>query len=161
MQKIDSYIPNGGGFQKPDLLVIHAMGEFIKSERIGYPSQHAVPFLNENGYSAHLLISPEGDVYKCHPFDHVAYHAKGYNLNSIGIEFLVPGKHDYSSFLAAIKTDWVSEEQYQSGLAEIKAILHDYPITRIVKHSDISPGRKYDPGEGFPWERLLNDLGML
>ncbi|MDN5369056.1 MAG: N-acetyl-anhydromuramoyl-L-alanine amidase, partial [Shewanella sp.] len=29
---------------------------------------------------------------------------------------------------------------------------------RIVGHSDIAPGRKTDPGEGFDWQRYLTAL---
>lgn len=156
----NTYIPHGADYQSPTILVIHAMGEKIKSDNGGQPS-HAVAFLNENGLSAHRLISPDGIVYKCRSYEEGAYHAKGFNANSIGIEFLVPGEHDYESFIEAIQNDWVTDIQYQAGLEVIKQILHDYPIARIVRHSDISPGRKRDPGDGFPWKRLLTDVGML
>jgi N-acetylmuramoyl-L-alanine amidase len=35
------------------------------------------------------------------------------------------------------------------------------PVHRVLGHSDISPGRKIDPGRKFDWERLsLNGLAV-
>ena len=31
---------------------------------------------------------------------------------------------------------------------------HKIPPTRVLAHSDVSPGRKIDPGEKFDWARL-------
>jgi len=59
-----------------------------------------------------------------------------------------------------MKTDYVTEIQYQTGLNQIKEWLELWPIKTIKRHSDVSPKRKVDPGDGFPWERLLDDLGM-
>ena len=38
-------------------------------------------------------------------------------------------------------------------LKELKSV---YSITNIVGHSDIAPGRKFDPGENFDWERVAD-----
>jgi N-acetylmuramoyl-L-alanine amidase len=38
-------------------------------------------------------------------------------------------------------------------VADIKA-RWAIPDARILAHSDIAPGRKIDPGENFPWEKL-------
>jgi AmpD protein len=32
-----------------------------------------------------------------------------------------------------------------------------YPITEIVGHSDIAPGRKTDPGPFFDWSKIKKD----
>lgn len=140
----------------PKLIVIHSMAEYIKDpERI-----YAPDFLDGYKLSAHALITPHGDNIRCRTDNQGAYHAKGYNTDSLGMEFLVKGKHDYSSFIDAIKSPYLEPEQYDAGLYQVREWLNLYPIERIARHSDLSPGRKVDPGDGFPWFDFLHDLGV-
>lgn len=149
----DAYLEHGGTvINNPDTVVVHAMGEYIGRD-------HAVLFLNKLKLSAHALIAPDGSVYRCRRDDQRAWHARGHNTNSLGIEFLVPGEHDYSSFLSAIKNPYLTDAQRQAGLDQVREWLMLRPIKTITRHSDISPGRKVDPGDGFPWVDFLHDLG--
>ena len=43
-------------------------------------------------------------------------------------------------------------EQYQALKLLIEEIQIKHPISMIVGHSDISPGRKQDPGKFFDWQ---------
>jgi len=158
MSTIHTHLTAGDklGIQLPDTIIVHAMGEYIGNE-------HAVPFLanHKPPLSAHSLVDSIGTNYRCRLDTEGAYHAAEYNVNSLGIEFLVPGVYkDYQSFLDAMKLDYVTEEAYQAGLAQIKDWLHNWPIKTIKRHSDVSPHRKADPGAGFPWQRLMSDIGM-
>jgi len=143
--------------QEPELLVIHAIGQFIKIRK---PAVAAIPFLNEVKLSAHLVIAVDGTRFQCRPFNKIAWHAKGYNKNSIGIEVEVEGDHDIGSFKKKIKEDWVGDAQYDELVLATKEILNDYPIKKVVRHSDIDPTRKTDPGTGFDFPRFLRDVGM-
>lgn len=145
-------LDHGSRGNDPKLIVVHAMGEYI----LDPDPIHAPDFLDKLGYSAHVLVSPNGDIFVCRETDEGAYHARGFNTNSLGIEFLVPGEHNYGSFLAAIKTDWLKHEQLESGATVVRTWMADYGITEVVRHSDISPGRKVDPGTGFPWRTFLD-----
>ena len=131
------------------------MGEYILDPEPIY----APDFLDKYGLSAHSLITPAGDNIRCRLDDEIAWHARGYNTNSLGCEVLVSGKHDYGSFIEAIKYNWLTETQYKALLYQVREWLELYPIKRIAKHSDLSPGRKVDPGNGFDWLRFCNDLG--
>lgn len=157
MTKVISHLEHGANYQEPEIIVIHAMGEFIGGN--GWEN-HAVQFLDSIRLSAHSLVAPDGTNFRCREDNEGAYHAKGYNINSLGMEFLVKGVHNYGSFLETIKTPYVTEEEYQTGLAQIKEWLSLWPIKKIETHSSLSPERKVDPGTGFPMERLLNDVGM-
>jgi N-acetylmuramoyl-L-alanine amidase len=70
------------------------------------------------------------------------------NSCSIGIEIANPGHdHNYPEF---------PRRQVAAVTALCRSIFtrHKIPADRVLAHSDVAPGRKIDPGEKFPWERL-------
>ncbi len=152
-----SYLPYGASHQSPNVIIVHAMSEYfmVRGKMV-----HAVEFLNEIRLSAHALISPNGDVFMCRPDNEGAYHARGHNTDSIGIEFLVEGVNTYGEFIEKIKTNYTTEAQIQSGVEVCKKLINDNDITLVTRHSDVSPERKLDPGEGFEWDSFLNKLGV-
>ncbi len=155
----EQFLPDGArdGARRntPKMIVVHAMGEYI----LDPGPIHARDFLLKLGYSAHALVEPDGQIIICRTPDQGAYHARGFNTDSLGIEYLVKGNHDYGSFLDAMKTDWVTHAQWHSGIDFINQWLTDFDtITEVVRHSDISPGRKVDPGVGFDWELFKQNI---
>lgn len=70
------------------------------------------------------------------------------NSASIGIEICNPGHaFDYPDF---------TEPQIEAVIALCHSIAarHRVRPENFLAHSDIAPGRKIDPGERFPWDRL-------
>ena len=153
---INAHIPYGGGKQRPTEIIVHCMAEYIDDHKS--TPQHAAAFLNEYKLSAHALIAPNGDIYRCRFDEEQAWHARGHNKNTLGIEFLVEGEHDYGSFVDIIKRPYLTKLQMESGLLMVKDWLQLHDIKSIKRHSDISPGRKVDPGAGFPWKHFLEKL---
>ncbi len=113
--------------------------------------------------SAHYCIDEDGRIVRLVPETERAWHAgqscwageRDVNGRSIGIELVNPG-HDfgYRDF---------PEAQIASLEALAREIVSRHPIrpSRVLAHSDIAPGRKQDPGEKFPWERLAeHGLGL-
>lgn len=103
--------------------------------------------------SAHLFIRRTGEIIQFVPFQERAWHAgvscfegrENCNDYSIGIE------------LEGTDTIPYTDIQYRYLNQIILAVQKNYPdITRerIVGHSDISPGRKTDPGPAFDWKRI-------
>lgn len=100
--------------------------------------------------SAHFLVRRDGGVIQFVSCDARAWHAgvsvwrgrERCNDHSIGIE--LEGS-DHQPF---------EEAQYAAleGLARLLAAR--YPLTEMVGHSDIAPGRKTDPGPHFDWGRV-------
>lgn len=139
-----------------DLIVIHAMAEVLEMN----PDLPAAQFLDKMGLSAHCLIAPQGTVIRCREDDEGAYHAKGFNAHSVGVEILTPGTHTYVTWLDAIQGDWVSDEQYEAAIELVRGWMTKYNLTtdNVKRHSDIDPARKKDPGNGFKWEWFLKKL---
>ena len=106
--------------------------------------------------SSHYFIKNNGKILNLVPDLYAAWHAgvsnwKNYNsLNkySIGIEINNPG-HNY-------KYNKFYPKQINSLIKLLKYLTKEYNINKInvLGHSDISPERKKDPGEKFPWKRL-------
>ena len=157
MNEAQILLDNGAGSQTPKRIVVHAMGEFIDTEPEDY---FAVEYLRKLGLSAHAFITPSGVVIRSRADNQGGYHAKGFNTDSLGVEFLVPGLHTYATFVEAIKRKYLSTAQYQAGVALVQKWRTEHNIATIDRHSDLSPGRKVDPGKGFPWEQFLADTGF-
>ncbi len=106
--------------------------------------------------SAHYLVEEDATVWRLVPEERRAWHAgvshwrgrAGLNTWSIGIEVVNPGHlNGYRAF---------PDRQMRAVIDLCRAILARHPIAApdVVAHSDISPDRKRDPGELFPWARF-------
>ena len=108
--------------------------------------------------SAHFFIERNGRVHQFVDTDDTAWHAgesafqgrTGCNDFSVGIELEGDSEHPFT------------DDQYDVLAPLCGWIMERYPlvtIDRIVGHSDIAPGRKFDPGPYFDWnafrERLI------
>lgn len=134
-------------------IVIHAMGEFIENGEIDY---YAPDFLRKIGLSAHFFVTPSGVIIQGRDANNIAWHAKGYNYETIGIEILVPGLHTYETFLDTIvEPEWYTKIQFEEAINLVKYLkrqISSLTDNWLIRHSDLSPTRKKDPGKGFPWE---------
>ena len=106
--------------------------------------------------SSHYFIKNNGDLLNLVPDLYNAWHSgksswkkfKSLNRYSIGIEINNPG-HEF-------KYKRYSFKQISSLIKLLKVLKKKYKIKKqnILGHSDISPNRKKDPGEKFPWNKL-------
>ncbi|WP_375461633.1 N-acetylmuramoyl-L-alanine amidase [uncultured Enterovirga sp.] len=111
--------------------------------------------------SAHYVVLETGDVRQLVPESRRAWHAgagawageSDINSRSIGIELVHPG-HDGG--LPAYPASQI--EAVVRLASDIVARWNILP-ERVLAHSDVSPSRKEDPGEGFPWD-LLHAAGI-
>ena len=118
-------------------------------------------FLDErSGVSCHFLIDTSGEIYNLVDISKRAWHAgKSFwndcvdiNSNSIGIELHNAGNEDFTS------------HQLESLVKLVKKLMRDNEIQSwdILGHSDVSIGRKIDPGIKFPWQQLaIEKIGFF
>jgi N-acetylmuramoyl-L-alanine amidase len=106
--------------------------------------------------SAHYFVFEDGRAVRLVDESQRAWHAgvsfwageTDINSRSIGIEIVNPGhEFGYRDF---------PDAQIDAVIALCRDIIarHRIPRERVLAHSDVAPGRKQDPGELFPWERL-------
>ena len=109
--------------------------------------------------STHLLIRRDGELVQFVPFSRRAWHAGESSFRgrtccndfSIGIELEGDDETPYT------------DSQYSVLIAVTNALVAAYPALsarEMAAHSDISPGRKTDPGPAFDWLRLYDGLSQ-
>ena len=151
------YSPNFNRKKRPNnsikIIIIHYTG--MQSER-----ESIAKLCNpKSKVSSHFVINQNGKIYRLVQDNQIAWHAgkscwaqyKNLNKNSIGIELVNKGhQFGYTNF----------KKKQLSSLTKIcKSLIKKYKIKKrnIVGHSDVSPLRKIDPGEKFPWRQLANN----
>ncbi len=130
----------------PSLIVLHytAMGSASAAlERLCDPV-HEV--------SAHYLIGTDGTLWQMVREEDRAWHAgagewhglKDINSRSIGIELDNAGTHPFTEPQMAV---------LEGLMCQIMA-RWTIRTAGVIGHSDLAPGRKFDPGPRFDWARL-------
>jgi AmpD protein len=154
----------------PDLIVVHGIslppgeygGPWIERLFTNTLPADAHPYFAEIAgltVSSHLCIARDGTLTQYVSFNERAWHAgassyqgrSACNDFSIGIE------------LEGADTDPYEARQYRALADAVAALCAAYETLspeRLAGHSDISPGRKTDPGPAFDWphaRRLIAD----
>ncbi|MGH8251132.1 MAG: 1,6-anhydro-N-acetylmuramyl-L-alanine amidase AmpD [Steroidobacteraceae bacterium] len=159
--------PRPGGLQ-PELIVVHGIslppgsfgGPWIDRLFTNELPADADPYfatIQHLRVSSHVLVARDGSLTQYVPFGLRAWHAgrsywrgrEACNDFSIGVELEGSDDEPYD------------DRQYRSLAMLVTALQRSYPALAdgwIAGHSDISPGRKTDPGPAFDWQRLESDL---
>tara|TARA_B100000965_G_scaffold75972_1_gene60242 strand:- start:47 stop:586 length:540 start_codon:yes stop_codon:yes gene_type:complete len=107
--------------------------------------------------ASHIYIKRDGEAIQFVPLNKRAWHAGESSFNGVS---------DCNNFSIGIELegsvdDFYSEEQYKILIDITNEIIKKYPLIKkdcVVGHSDVSPGRKSDPGDRFDWKRFLEAL---
>lgn len=140
----------------------------------------ASEFLYYMGLSAHAFGHPNGLLELGQAEHKKAYHAGTstwdgkHHLNShyLGYELLIDldeykypeqsgYNDDYSKLLYVMRTyDWLQAPQFDALVWQCVEWCRKYNIhiKNVVGHSQVSPGRKHDPGVMFPYDLLYKYL---
>jgi len=146
---------------EPEVLIIHAIslppGEF-GGQAIDQlftncldPDEHTY-FQEISGLevSAHLLIRRTGELIQYVPLVRRAWHA--------GVS-RCEGREHVNDFSIGIELEGSDNQEFEAVQYDVlvgltKLLMQEFPAIRserIYGHSDISPGRKTDPGPFFDW----------
>ena len=147
--------------EKISLIVVHAISlppsQFGGDEIVRFftntldPADH--PYFQSICHlrvSAHFLIRRDGHIIQFVSCGKRAWHA--------GMSFW-NGRQRCNDFSLGVELEGCDEIPFEDAqyirLTElIESLRKNYPIDAIVGHSDISPGRKTDPGPFFNWSRI-------
>ena len=158
----------------PDLLLLHYTG--MPAGRGLSMAERAIRWLTNpaSEVSAHYVVAEDGRVTQLVPEARRAWHAgrsswageSDVNSASIGIEIAHPG-HWWDLSALPDRAPGAEVEVHpgygdfpEAQIAAVIALACDIlarrriPPDRVLAHSDVAPGRKRDPGEKFPWDRL-------
>ncbi|MBX3728490.1 MAG: N-acetylmuramoyl-L-alanine amidase [Candidatus Sumerlaeia bacterium] len=127
-----------------------------------YDWQLVKPIFEAYKVSAHYIIARDGTIVRLVPDNDRAWHAgqstmptdgrQGVNNFSIGIELM--SSHPKDDPTVVTPQDAYTEAQYASLTRLIAMFCEKHPITAVVGHDEIAPGRKTDPGPLFQWGRV-------
>ncbi len=123
------------------------------TNKLNYDAHESFKDLEQLRVSSHLFIRRSGEVIQFVPFNKEAWHAgksnykgrENFNEFSIGIE--LEGSVD----------DVFTDNQYHRLKIVIQELKELYPSIKdsnILRHSDIAPDRKKDPGKYFSLDRI-------
>lgn len=147
-----------GGAGRVRMVVMHATaargpGDFNYLRGGGAPNRRV---------SIHYYIAKNGTISQQVADEHVAWQA-GLSKWRVDGNFVQPTCNPISIGIELENlntgSDPYPDAQYQASLWLLRQLVTKYNIPRaqVVRHLDISPGRKTDP-RGFPWERFMAEL---
>ena len=166
-RRIDS--PNFG--RRPDgtvvdLVVVHSISlppgsfggdavERLFTNRLDPAADPSFESIQGLRVSSHFLIRRDGSPEQFVSCDERAWHA--------GVSAW-RGRVDCNDFSIGIELEGLEGGPFEAAQYDRLAILlrccmDRYPISAVVGHEHIAPGRKADPGAGFEWSRLRRLLG--
>lgn len=161
--------PISGDLRKEPVrkVIIHATGgpdcDASRSFKSGTLAGIVVHFQqNQAKISVHYIVGRDGSIVSMVPEEQVAFHARGHNSNSIGIELVNDGdgkdvfSDDQVNALVGLLADILKRNKL--GLQALRGhseIDNDYLTCNGKKIK-----RKQDPGDAFPWGSVLNKLRL-
>ena len=145
-----------------DLVVLHSIslppGEYggdgierLFTNRLDWDAHPYYAGIRGLEVSSHFVIRRDGRLLQFASCDQRAWHAgtsswrgrDNCNDYSIGIE------------LEGLEGERFETPQYDALAALLRDVAAAYPIRWVAGHEHVAPGRKFDPGAGFEWPRLI------
>jgi N-acetylmuramoyl-L-alanine amidase len=156
-----------------DLVVIHCteLPDLATAREYG----ERVQYDSGTGNSGHYYIDRDGSIHGYVRPERVAYHVRGHNERSIGIELVNRGRYpDWHDSRRQQMSEPYGEAQIEALVALLRRLVEELPaLQRIAGHEDLDLAeiaasddprrrvrRKLDPGPLFPWDRVLAQVPL-
>lgn len=149
-----------------DLVVLHSIslppGEYgsdaierLFTNRLDWDAHPYYAQIRGLQVSSHFVIRRDGELLQFVSCNERAWHAgrshfqgrDNCNDFSIGVE------------LEGLEGETFEAAQYDRLVPLLNAIAAHYPVRHLAGHEHVAPGRKIDPGPGFDWALLRQQLG--
>lgn len=153
---------------KIDLIVIHSIslppgeygGQSVQRLFTGQLDWDAHPYfqtIRGVQVSSHFFIRRDGHVMQFVSCNDRAWHAGASSFQ---------GRDNCNDFSVGIELEGLEghlfeDVQYHRLAALCHHLRAQYPIAHVAGHEHIAPGRKFDPGAGFDWTRLIQSVDKL
>lgn len=156
-----------------DLVVIHCteLPDLATAREYGERVQHT----DGAGNSGHYYIDRDGAIHRFADGARIAYHTRGCNERSLGIELVNTGRWpDWFDTRRQVMTEPYPRAQIDALLALLTYTRGEFPnLNSIEGHEELDTGtvaasddaskqvfRKRDPGPMFPWDEVLARCGL-
>jgi N-acetyl-anhydromuramoyl-L-alanine amidase len=148
-----------------DLLVIHSIslppGQYGGPEivqlfmnQLNWEAHPYFQSIRGMQVSSHFLIRRDGQLIQFVSCDDRAWHA--------GVSSF-QGRHQCNDFSIGIELEGLEGAIFEPAqylqLAKLcQTLRQQYPISAVVGHEHVAPGRKFDPGAGFDWPGFIQSV---
>ena len=145
-----------------DLVIVHSIslppGEYggdaierLFTNRLDWNAHPYYQQIRGLEVSSHFLVRRDGELLQFVSCDARAWHAGA---------SVWRGRADCNDFSVGIELEGLEGEhfeapQYDSLAMLVEELARQYPVAAVVGHEHVAPGRKFDPGIGFDWSRLI------
>ena len=123
------------------------------TNKLNFDAHESFKDLEDLKVSSHLFIRRSGEVIQFVPFNKKAWHAG---------ESRYKGRENFNDFSIGIELEGSVDDSYTDNqydrlkivIQELKELYPSIQDSNILRHSDIAPDRKNDPGEHFSLDRI-------
>ena len=149
-----------------DLVVLHSIslppgeygGEAIErlfTNRLDWDAHPYYAQIRGLQVSSHFVIRRDGELLQFVSCDERAWHAGRSHYQ---------GRDNCNDFSIGVELEGLEGEPFEAAqygrlVPLLKAIASHYPVRHVAGHEHVAPGRKIDPGPGFDWTLLRQQLG--
>lgn len=139
-----------------DTIIIHSC--YAPNTLDPFSVQESCKLFNDHKVSPHYIIDRNGGI-----FELVAESAKAWHAGESKLPYSDDAREQVNDFSIGIEIIGDLESiyldcQYGALVDLIADIKTRHPIEIIIGHDAIAPGRKFDPGRFFDWDKLKINL---